>query len=269
LFIPFIAPLVHSDYHTAFLYTGVFQGLVIVLAAQFLRAPDAGTVLPAPRLMTKPSTRVSFNSAEMLRTPHFYMMFTIALMMGVGGLMTTAQIAPMAKTLKMSAATLTLALTINPLANGGSRLFWGWVSDFVGRERTMVVAFFLQAVFLIAVVQLAHTSATMFVVTLALVYFTWGEVYSLFPSASADYFGAKFASSNYSFIYSAKGAASIVGGGLAAILYEKTGSWDWGFYVCAVLAFISAILAIVLGTMHRPVKEEVTNATLAASSSLA
>jgi OFA family oxalate/formate antiporter-like MFS transporter len=270
LFVPFIAKMVNAgDYHAAFLYTGVAQGLLIVFAAQFLRPPTATTVLPAPRIMTKPSTRVSFNSAEMLRTPHFYMMFMMALMMGVGGLMTTAQIAPMAKTLKMSAATLTLALTINPLANGASRLFWGFFSDFAGRERTMIIAFFLQALFLIGVVQFGHTSPTMFVVTLALVYFTWGEVYSLFPSASADYFGAKFASSNYSFIYSAKGAASIVGGGLAAILFEKTGSWDWGFYVCAVLAFISAIMAIVLGTMHRPIKEEVTNAALAANTSLA
>jgi OFA family oxalate/formate antiporter-like MFS transporter len=148
-------------------------------------------------------------------------------------------------------------------------LFWGMVSDFAGRERTMIVAFLLQAVFLVGVVQFAHTSATMFVVTLALVYFTWGEVYSLFPSASADYFGAKFASSNYSFIYSAKGAASIVGGGLAAILYEKTGSWDYGFYVCAVLALIACVMAVVLMNMSRPVKEEHSDPVLATNSSLA
>jgi OFA family oxalate/formate antiporter-like MFS transporter len=263
LFVPFIADLVHKgDYRLAFLYTGVGQGLVIFLAAQFLRNPAPGDHLPAPKKVVV-SHHASFNSAEMLRTPQFYMMFAMALMMGVGGLMATAQVAPMAKTLKMSAATLTLALTINPLCNGGARVFWGWVSDHMGRENTMVLAFLLQAMALLSVVLIGHSSPAMFILTLALVYFTWGEVYSLFPSASADYFGAKYASSNYSFIYSAKGAASIVGGGLAAILFEKTGSWDYGFYVCAGLALLAAVLAIVLKQMPRPVKQPVVNPTFA------
>ena len=85
-------------------------------------------------------------------------------------------------------------------------------------------------------------------------FFTWGEVYSLFPSACADYFGARNASSNYSFLYSAKGAASIMGGGLAAKLFEKTGSWDYGFYACAVLAVVSSLLALVLRRMPMPRK---------------
>jgi OFA family oxalate/formate antiporter-like MFS transporter len=175
----------------------------------------------------------------------------------------------MAKTLKMSSATLALALTINPLANGGARLFWGWVSDFLGRERTMIISFLLQALSLLGVVVLAHQSPAMFVVSMALVYFTWGEVYSLMPSSVGDFFGSKSASSNYSFIYSAKGAASIVGGGLAAILFEKTGSWNYGFYVCAVLALMSAVLAMILLKMPRPVKEETGDKAFAANAGLA
>ena len=272
LFIRFIANMVnHGDYRTAFLYTGVGEGLAIVIAAQFIGNPAHGTVLPAPKKVAHGVTNVglthsgSFSSAEMLRTPHFYMMFVTALLMGVGGLMTTAQVAPMAKTLKISAATLTLALTINPLANGGARLFWGWVSDHFGRENTMIVAFLLQAMALLSVVLLGHSSPTMFVVTLALVYFTWGEVYSLFPSASADYFGTRFASSNYSFIYSAKGVASIVGSGAAASLFVMTGSWDDGFYACAGLALIATVLAMVLKKMPRPVKEPKVNPAFAAA----
>ncbi len=263
LFVPFIADLVNKgDYRTAFLYTGVGQGLAIILAAQFISNPTAATVLPAPRKVAH-NRGASFSSTDMLRTPHFYMMFAMALMMGVGGLMATAQVAPMAKTLKMSAATLTLALTINPLANGGARLFWGWVSDHFGRENTMIVAFVLQACALLSVVMLGHTSPLLFIVTLALVYFTWGEVYSLFPSASADYFGAKFASSNYSFIYSAKGVASIIGSGAAASLFVKTGSWDYGFYACAGLALLAACLAVILKNMPRPAKEPAVNTAYA------
>lgn len=119
----------------------------------------------------------------------------------------------------------------------------------------MVVAFFLQALILLSVVTIGKTSPALFIVTIALVFFTWGEVYSLFPSACADFFGARNASSNYSFLYSAKGVASILGGGLAAKLFEKTGSWDYGFYACAVLALCSSVMAFGLGKMPLPRKQ--------------
>lgn len=247
-----IARVIHdSGYRTAFLYTGVFQGFMIICAAQFLKNPESAPTVAPTRVQTR-SHAENFNSWEMLRTPHFYMLFSMALMMGIGGLMVTAQVAPMADTFKIGAAALSTALFLNPLANGGGRLFWGWVSDHIGRERTMFVAFLLQSVCLLGVVTVGHTSPVMFIVSCALVFFTWGEVYSLFPSASADFFGAKNASSNYSFIYSAKGVASILGGGLAAQLFEKTGSWNYGFYVCAVLALISAGLSLVLRKMPLP-----------------
>ena len=255
LFVSPIAHIIHArDYRAAFLYTGIVQGLVIILAAQFLGNPPKVQQAATPRVKVRTHGH-DFNSLEMLRTPHFYMMFAMALMMGIGGLMATAQVGPMSKTLKYSAAILTLSLTINPLTNGGGRLFWGWVSDLVGREHTMVVAFFLQALILLSVVTIGKTSPALFIVTIALVFFTWGEVYSLFPSACADFFGARNASSNYSFLYSAKGVASILGGGLAAKLFEKTGSWDYGFYACAVLALCSSVMAFGLGKMPLPRKQ--------------
>jgi OFA family oxalate/formate antiporter-like MFS transporter len=254
LFVKPIAYLLQTqDYRAAFLYTGIAQGLLIVIAAQFLQNPPKSPIVATQRVNVRTHGE-DFNSIEMLRTPHFYMMFAMALMMGIGGLMVTAQVGPMSDTLKFGAAILTLSLTINPLANGGGRIFWGWVSDLIGRERTMMVAFFLQALILLSVVTIGKSSPTLFIVTIALVFFTWGEVYSLFPSACADFFGAKNASSNYSFIYSAKGVASIMGGGLAAKLFERTHSWDFGFYACAVLALCSSILAIGLRKMPLPRK---------------
>jgi OFA family oxalate/formate antiporter-like MFS transporter len=255
LFIPLIAYLIHSrDYQTAFLYSGIGQGLVIVCAAQFLQNPDKTATLAAPSRVQIRSHHEQFNSFEMLQTPQFYMLFAMALMMGIGGLMVTAQVAPMADTLKIGAAALTLALTLNPIANGASRIFWGWVSDHIGRERAMFVAFALQSIFLLSTVTIGHQSTAGFIVCLFLVYFTWGEVYSLFPSLCADWFGARNASSNYSFMYSAKGVASILGGGAAAIIYEKTGSWNYGFYACAALALITAFMALALRKMPLPSK---------------
>ncbi len=254
LFVSAIAHVIHTeDYRSAFLYTGIVQGLLIVIAAQVLQNPPRTAAVPTARVQVR-SHSEDFNSLEMLRTPHFYMLFSMALMMGIGGLMVTAQVGPMAKTLKFTAL-LTLSLTLNPIANGGGRVFWGWISDLIGRERTMVVAYLLHAAALIGVVTAGHASAAMFVVTIALVFFTWGEVYSLLPSACADFFGSKNASSNYGFIYSAKGVASIMGGGLAAKLFEKTGSWNYGFYACAVLALLATCIAVTLRRMPLPVKQ--------------
>jgi OFA family oxalate/formate antiporter-like MFS transporter len=253
----FIHPIAYilrtQDYRAAFLYTGIAQGLMIVLAAQFLENPPKAANTPTPRVKVRTHAE-DFNSLEMLRTPHYYMMFLMALMMGIGGLMVTAQVGPMSKTLKFSAAVLTMSLTVNPLANGGGRLIWGSISDLLGRERTMTIAFLLHSLMLLAVVTVGKTSPTLFIITIALVFFTWGPLYSLFPSACADFFGAKNASSNYSFIYAAKGVASIVGGGLAATLFEKTHSWDYGFYACAGLALCASLMAIVLRRMPLPHK---------------
>ena len=258
LFVSIIAYLIRvQSYRAAFLYTGVAQGLLIMCAAQFLQNPRGGSVAAASHLAAKVKIRrhtEDFNSFEMLRTPQFYVLYLIMTMMGIGGLMVTAQLAPVAATMKVGMSVLTLALTLNPIANGASRLSWGWVSDHFGRERTMAVAFLLQSVSLVSVLTLGARSSAWFVVCLVMVYFTWGEIYSLFPATCADYFGSANASSNYSFLYSSKGTASIVGGWIAAILYEKTGTWNTVFYGSAALALISAALAFQMRKMPLPVK---------------
>src|SRR5580704_17406146 len=256
LFVSIIAYLIRvQSYRAAFLYTGIAQGLLIVCAAQFLQNPRTGSVaIPsAARVKVRRHTE-DFNSFEMLRTPQFYVMYLIMTMMGIGGLMVTAQLAPVAATMRVGMSVLTLALTLNPIANGASRLSWGWVSDHFGRERTMAVAFFLQSLSLVSVLTLGARSSAWFIVCLVMVYFTWGEIYSLFPATCADYFGSANASSNYSFLYSSKGVASIVGGWMAASLYEKTGTWNTVFYGSAVLALVSAVIAFQLRKMPLPVK---------------
>jgi OFA family oxalate/formate antiporter-like MFS transporter len=247
-----------QNYRSAFLYTGVAQGLIIFCAAQFLKNPDpndpeiAGKKTPS-RLKLR-SHAEHFTSLEMLRTPQFYVLYAMMLMMGIGGLMVTAQVGAVADTLGISKVVFTLALTINPIANGSGRLFWGWVSDYLGRERTMVIAFFIQALVLVSVLGVGRHSPTGFIVCLAIVFFTWGEIYSLFPATSADFFGARNAGSNYSFLYSSKGVSSILAGGLAALLFEKTGSWTVVFYGSAALAFLAALMAWGLIAMPLPTK---------------
>ena len=262
LFIPIIAYTIqNSGYRTALLWTGIFQGVVIFLVAQFLRHPEHAPVGAPAAKGAAPGSRVhvpagqhQFTTGEMLRTPHFYVMYAMFVMMAIGGLMVTAQAGPMAQSFGLAASALTLAATVSPLANAASRIFWGWASDRIGRERAMIIAFVLQAIALLLVLGVGHVSAGWFAFTLVLVYFTWGEIYSLFPSMLGDYFGSRHATSNYGVLYSAKGAASIVGGGLAALLFERFGTWSAGFYGSAALALIAAVLAVGLRAAGSPAK---------------
>ena len=259
LFVPLIASIIHSrGYRAAFLVTGLLQGAVIILVAQMLRHPGPEfAALHRARRISHPRVRRGhdqFSTPEMLRTQHFYLLYFMFVMMATGGLLVTAQAGPVAIEWGISRTALTAALALDRVSNGLSRVAWGWVSDHIGRENTMAIAFALQAACLVSVMFAGRWSGTMFTVTLILTFFTYGEVFSLFPSLTGDYFGADHATSNYSFLYSAKGVASIIAGGMAAMLFEKFGSWSAAFYGSALMALISSVLAVVLKRMPLPRK---------------
>ena len=263
LFIPFIQSMIRDNgYQAAFLTTGVLQGVVIAVVAQVQRHPPAA---PAPAPGAKKAAAIlekkQFTTMEVLRTPQFYVMYVAFVLMATGGLLVTANAGPMAKSWGFS---ITLAATLSPLANGAARIFWGWASDRLGRENTMVVTFVLQALCLVAVATLGQRSTAWFVATLVAVYFTWGQIYSLFPSTSGDYFGAQHATSNYAVLYTAKGVASIIGGYAGALVYERTGSWAMGFYGSAVLALVAAVLAYGLRTSQATAKAKAAKVPLPA-----
>jgi MFS transporter, OFA family, oxalate/formate antiporter len=259
LFIPIIAILLREQsYQQAFLWTGVFQGIVIIVAAQFLRHPDhqhaavkAATVNLNPRIRRNTE---QFTTGEMLSTPHFYALYIMFVMMATGGLLVTAQAGPLAREWNISMAALTAALALDRIANGAGRVFWGWVSDHIGREVTMATAFVLQSACLVSVLVFGRLSGVLFTITLILTLFTWGEIYVLFPSILGDWFGTRHATSNYSFLYTAKGVASILGGGLAAVLFQQFGSWSAAFYGSATLALVAGLMAIALRRAPLPRK---------------
>jgi OFA family oxalate/formate antiporter-like MFS transporter len=248
LFIPVIQSLIASrGYQATFVATGIFQGLVILIVAQFLRHPPVQpAAAAAPATTGSQIGKRQFTTLEMLRTPQFYLMYLAFVLMGTGGLLVTANAGPIARSWGFSAGVLTLAATLSPLANGGARVFWGWASDRLGRENTMILTFVMQAVCLMSVVTLGQLSGGWFAATLVAVYFTWGQIYSLFPSTSADYFGTRNATSNYAVIYTGKGVASIIGGWFGAVLFEQSGSWVTGFYGSALMALIAAGIALKL-----------------------
>jgi OFA family oxalate/formate antiporter-like MFS transporter len=255
LFIPIISSTIASrGYQAAFITTGLLQGLIILVVAQFLRHPPAEAAsAPVPTVANASQLgRRHYTTPEMLRTPQFHVMYAMFVLMATGGLLVTAQAGPIAQSWGYTASVLTLAATLSPLANGASRIFWGWASDRIGRETAMAIAFLLQAACLVLVLVLGPRSGAWFAITLVLVYFTWGEIYSLFPATVADYFGSRHATSNYGVLYTAKGVASIIGGWFGALLYEQFGSWSVGFYGSAVMALVAAGLAVGLRASRVP-----------------
>ncbi|HTA45153.1 MAG TPA: oxalate/formate MFS antiporter [Bryobacteraceae bacterium] len=246
LFNPIFNHLIRTiGYSDTFLWTGISHGLLIALSGLVLINPPAGYKVAAAA--PKPKVRslgIDFNYSEMLRTPQFYLLFFAMLSVGIGGLMVTAQLKPVATNFRIGEAALTVALVLTPLANGSSRILWGWVSDYLGREWTMFTAFSLQAIFLVAATTLGRTGDVMFVVMMVMVFLTWGELYVLFPAVLADLYGSRNSALNYSFLYSAKGFASLMGSGIAATLFEKTGTWNYAFLGSAALALVAALLAL-------------------------
>jgi MFS transporter, OFA family, oxalate/formate antiporter len=243
-------------YSQTLLWIGITHGALIAVSGLALVNPPADYKV-AGVAAVKPNVRrhdLQFTRWEMLRTPQFYFLFVAMLSIGIGGLMVTAQLKPVATNFGIGATALTVALILTPLANGLSRILWGWVSDYLGREKTMFAAFLLQAVFLVAATTLGRTSEIMWVALMVLVFLTWGELYVLFPAVLGDLYGSKNSAGNYSFLYSAKGFAALLGGGIAASLFEATGTWDYAFYGSAALALVSAVMALFVRRMPLPQK---------------
>ena len=242
-------------YSDTFLWTGISHGALILLAGLVLVNPPADYRVAAAAVKAKVRPHdLDFTYSEMLRTPQFYFLFLAMLSVGIGGLMVTAQLKPVATNFNIGDAALTVALVLTPLANGSARILWGWVSDYLGREWTMFTAFLLQSLFLLSATTLGRTGDARFVLLMVLVFLTWGELYVLFPAVLADLYGSKNSALNYSFLYSAKGFASLLGGGLAATLFEKTGSWNYAFFGSSALALLSALMALYVRRIPLPQK---------------
>jgi OFA family oxalate/formate antiporter-like MFS transporter len=229
-----IADMINSaGYQAAFIRWGIIQGITVIVAAFFLKSPPVGWMPKTWRLKGSPEvkkrqTQVDFTSGEMAATPNFWLMYVMMAMVATGGLMAVAQLKPMAVDFKvdkipvhllgMVMPALVFALSADRLINGLCRPFWGWISDHIGREMTMTVAFGLEAVAIYVLLKFA-TNPLLFVVFSAFTFFGWGEIYSLFPALCGDFFGRKHATENYGFLYTAKGTASMfvpIGSALAA-----------------------------------------------------
>jgi OFA family oxalate/formate antiporter-like MFS transporter len=246
--IPIRAVIESNGYETAFFWFGLVQGAIIFALGWLLRAPDPGEVAAsAPRTVAQSSR--SYTPAEVLTKPVFWLLYIMFVMVSASGLMATAQLAPIAKDFNITdavvffgATTLSAALIVDNLANGAARPLFGWISDQIGREYTMAIAFGLGGLAYWLLGMFGHAPLA-FVITSALIFLTWGEIFSLFPSTCTDTFGTKFATVNLSLLYTAKGASAFLVP-LANVLKDFTGGWHIVFTVTAIMNFAVVALAL-------------------------
>jgi MFS transporter, OFA family, oxalate/formate antiporter len=254
--IPIQNMIASSGYEATFLWFGVGQGIIVFVLSFWLRAPNAGEV-PASRRVVQ-SAR-DYTPLEMVASPIFWVMYAMFVLVGAGGLMATAQLAPIANDfgvakvpvslIGITLPALTFALSIDRVLNGITRPFFGWVSDNIGRENTMFIAFGLEAIGIWALSAFGQ-SPVMFVILSGLVFFAWGEIYSLFPSTCTDVYGTQYATANAGLLYTAKGTASLLVP-FGNVLMTMTGSWHAVFLIAAAMNAVAAIMAL---TVLKPLR---------------
>ena len=252
-----------SGYQHTFLTFGLIQGIVVVVLGFLILVPPA-SLMTAPSKLSPGASRLQARPLEMVKTPVFWVMYAMFVMMATGGLMAVAQLAPIAKDFKvadvpvsllgLTLPALTFALTIDRILNGLCRPFFGWVSDSIGRENTMFIAFLLEGVGILALANLG-TNPVLFVILSGIVFFGWGEIYSLFPATVSDTFGTKFATANAGLLYTAKGTAALLVP-YGNVLSKMTGSWHLVFMLAAGLNLVAAAMAILV---LKPMRGTYTN----------
>jgi OFA family oxalate/formate antiporter-like MFS transporter len=239
----------------AFITWGLLQGIVVMVAAWFLRPPPVGWQ-PAGWEKTAATIRqpvhqsaISSTPWQMVQSGTFWLMYLLMTLVAFGGLMVTAQLKPIAATYGLDqrvvlfgVTALGLALILDRILNGLTRPFWGWLSDHLGRYHTMAMAFGLEAVAILILLQLVR-HPLWFIILTGVTFFAWGEIFSLFPAAIGDVFGPDYATTNYGIQYTAKGTASIAAGWGAAKILEATGSWIPVFWIAVACDLLAASLA--------------------------
>ncbi len=258
---PIVDMLTASGYQRTLIVFGAIFAAVGLIGALLLRVPHEGEVAAKP-LLADAVSDVGSTPGEMVKTPVFWLMFLMMSMMSTGGLMVITQFTSFAKSfgidnttkviiLGFTLAAIPTALTFDRITNGLTRPFFGWVSDHIGRENTMAIAFILEGIAIYLMLQY-RTDPFLLVVLSGLVFFGWGEIFSLFPSTLTDTFGTKYATTNYGVLYMAQGVGSILGAPVAAMIFEKTGSWLPVFGLIIGTDILTGLLALfVLKPMRR------------------
>jgi MFS transporter, OFA family, oxalate/formate antiporter len=247
---PIAAMIQSSGYERAFLVFGLIQGAIVFVMAWGMQV--APTSLIAAKVKAD-QTAHGYTPAEVLRNPVFWVLYLMFVLVASGGLTMAASMSPIAKDFKIDKVPVELfgftmaagvfALQLNRIFDGLGRPFFGWLSDQIGREYTMALAFTIGAGALFMLSQ-SGTNPVMFVLLTALYFGVYGEIFSLFPATQGDTFGAKYAAANAGMLYTAKGSGALLVPIAATI--AKSNGWDTVFMIAMSFNLTAAVLALVV-----------------------
>ncbi len=237
-----------SGYEHTFLVFGLIQGAIVFMLSWLLRVPPTALANAA----VKPNqTAYGYSPLEVLRSPCFYVLYLMFVLIAAGGLTMAASIASIAKDLGVSEVPVALfgfvapaavfAVQLDRIFDGVGRPTFGWLSDKIGREYTMALAFMVGAAALLALHRNGG-NAVAFVLVTAIYFGVYGEIFSLFPATSGDTFGAKYAAANAGMLYTAKGVGAV----LVPLASWTAASHGWGavFSAAATFNIVAGLMAL-------------------------
>ncbi len=242
-----------SGYQHTFLVFAIIYGVIVIVASNFIRAPRQQDVVSLEKIKVRQGTE-DLPPTQALRSPIFWIMYLMFFLVAAGGLMSAAQLAPIAHErgiadasiiiFGISTSAIVAALTLHNIANGVGRPLNGWISDHIGRANMMGVAFGIEAI-CIAAFGFFGTTPVSFVITDALVFLFWGDIFSLFAATVGDAFGRKYVTVNYGIMYTAKGVASLLVP-FGNVLTHFTGSWHAVYAIGCLMNVAAALLGFLV-----------------------
>ena len=273
--VPLTMMIKSAGYQSTFQTFGLVQGFVILVASMFLVMPPKS--LPARAAILNSNILLGnrdYAPKDTLRSPVFWTMYVMFVLVASGGLTAVAQLGSIAKDyyidnipvtiFGITAVALTYALSLNNIMNGITRPLLGFISDKIGRETTMCGAFILEGLGIFALMKFG-TTPTSFVLISGVVFFAWGEIYSIFPATTRDHFGQKYATTNYGMLYTAKGTAALLVP-LASVVTAATGNWSAALMIAAAFNIVAAIMAV---AVLRPLRRREISRQLAVGAPMA
>jgi len=247
---PIASMIQSSGYERAFLVFGLVQGAIVFVMAWGMEVAPPSLI--AAKVKAN-QTAHGYTPAEVLRNPVFWVMYLMFVLVASGGLTMAASMAPIAKDFKIDKVPVALfgltmaagvfAIQLNRIFDGVGRPFFGWLSDQIGREYTMALAFTIGAGSLFMLSQVG-TNPVMFVLLTAVYFGVYGEIFSLFPATQGDTFGAKYAAANAGMLYTAKGSGALLVPVAATIAHSN--GWDSVFLIAMSFNLLAAVLALVV-----------------------
>ena len=226
-----------------FLIFGIFILVVGTLIAQLINNPPAGYTPPVPanaKTAAAKAVTKDYPWKEMIKTKQFYFLWTMFAFASSAGLMIIGNIATIAKS-QANMENGFYLVGLLAIFNAGGRLAAGFLSDKLGRVRTMIIVFVLQGVNMLLFA--SYSTPLAITVGTALAGIGYGALLSLFPSAVADYYGVKNFGANYGILYTAWGIAGTIGPIIAGIVVDKTGAYNLAYLISAGLLAVALALA--------------------------